>query len=271
MAGRQDYAERKQAKIDRLTEAACKAEQESEVAYKRGKAIAANIPFGQPILVGHHSEKHARADAQRIENAYLKTYESAEKAEYFAKRAAAVENNTAISSDDPDSIEKLQEKIDRLTAKKEFCKAVNAYYRKHKTCKGFVGAQGVLTDELAAKLDAYAADGYQPVAGYELTSLNQRIRAAQERIARLKVAETMPDETIEFDGGEIESSSELNRVIIRFYDRQSEEVTAQLKRNGFKWSPTSKGWQRLRTPWALRLAKELNGATAPKKSTDDCK
>lgn len=257
MAGRQDFEERKQARIDRLTEAAYRAEQESEAAYKRGKAISANIPFGQPILVGHHSEKSARADAQKIENAYRKTFESAEKAEYFAKRAAAVENSSAISSDDPNSIEKLQEKIDKLTAQKEFYKAVNAYYRKHKTCKGFVGAQGALTDEQAAKLDANTADGYQPVAGYELTSLNQRIKAAQERIDRLKIAEEMPDETIVFDGGEIDSNSEINRVIIRFDERQSEEVTAQLKRNGFKWSPTSKGWQRLRTPWALRLAKQL--------------
>lgn len=258
MAGRQDYEERKQARIDRLTEAACRAEQESEAAYNRGKSISANIPFGQPILVGHHSEKRARADAQKIENAYRKTYESAEKAEYLAKRAAAVENSTAVSSDDPNSIEKLQEKIVKLTAQKEFYKAINAYYRKHKTCKGFIGAQGVLTDEQAEKLDANAVDGYgQPVAGYHLTSLNQRIKSAKERIEQLKTSEEMLDETIAFDGGEIESSSELNRVIIRFDERQSEEVTAQLKRNGFKWSPTTKGWQRLRTPWALQLAKQL--------------
>ena len=31
-------------------------------------SIADNIPFGQPILVGHDSECRARKDAQRIED-----------------------------------------------------------------------------------------------------------------------------------------------------------------------------------------------------------
>ena len=45
---------------------------DAESARKRVAAIADNIPFGQPILVGHHSEKHARKDAERIENGMRK-------------------------------------------------------------------------------------------------------------------------------------------------------------------------------------------------------
>jgi hypothetical protein len=37
--------------------------------------IADNIPFGQPILVGHHSERHARKDAERIENTVVSLLE----------------------------------------------------------------------------------------------------------------------------------------------------------------------------------------------------
>ena len=52
------------------------------------KAIADGIPFGQPILVGHHSERHARRDAQRIENGMRKTVKMWETSEYWTRRAA---------------------------------------------------------------------------------------------------------------------------------------------------------------------------------------
>lgn len=32
------------------------------------ETITENTPFGQPILIGHHSEKRARRDAQRIQD-----------------------------------------------------------------------------------------------------------------------------------------------------------------------------------------------------------
>ncbi|WP_201759000.1 DUF3560 domain-containing protein [Acidisarcina polymorpha] len=50
--------------------------------------IADNIPFGQPILVGHHSERHARKDAERIENGMRKTVQMWQTARYWEQRAA---------------------------------------------------------------------------------------------------------------------------------------------------------------------------------------
>ena len=41
---------------------------DAERAREAVSAIADNIPLGQPILVGHHSERHARKDAEKIEN-----------------------------------------------------------------------------------------------------------------------------------------------------------------------------------------------------------
>ncbi|WP_415563994.1 DUF3560 domain-containing protein, partial [Escherichia coli] len=41
---------------------------ESAQALDEVERLAAMIPPGQPILVGHHSERRARRDAQRIEN-----------------------------------------------------------------------------------------------------------------------------------------------------------------------------------------------------------
>lgn len=52
------------------------------------EAIAANIPIGQPILVGHHSERRARKDAERIENGMRRAVKMWETAEYWQSRAA---------------------------------------------------------------------------------------------------------------------------------------------------------------------------------------
>ena len=50
--------------------------------------IADNIPFGQPILVGHHSERHARKRYERIENGMRKTVQMWQTARYWEQRAA---------------------------------------------------------------------------------------------------------------------------------------------------------------------------------------
>jgi Domain of unknown function (DUF3560) len=42
------------------------------------------IPLGQPILVGHHSEKRHRKDLNRIDRHFAEAKEHHDKAEYFA-------------------------------------------------------------------------------------------------------------------------------------------------------------------------------------------
>jgi methylase of polypeptide subunit release factors len=49
--------------------------------------IADGIPFGQPILVGHHSERHARKDAERIQRGMERAIKAFETSEYWERRA----------------------------------------------------------------------------------------------------------------------------------------------------------------------------------------
>lgn len=53
------------------------------------KQLADGIPFGQPILIGHHSEKRARRDAEKIENGMRRAVRLWETSEYWKQRAAA--------------------------------------------------------------------------------------------------------------------------------------------------------------------------------------
>lgn len=63
--------------------------QDAEAAHKTVEGITEHIPMGQPILVGHHSERHARRDAERIQSGMRKCVDAWEQSEYWTRRAQA--------------------------------------------------------------------------------------------------------------------------------------------------------------------------------------
>lgn len=60
---------------------------DAEQAKNAADNIAGNIPSGQPVLIGHHSEKKARKDAQKIENNLKFAVKMWETSEYWTDRA----------------------------------------------------------------------------------------------------------------------------------------------------------------------------------------
>jgi protein-L-isoaspartate O-methyltransferase len=80
--------DRAEERADRFETYRGKRAADAESARQGVAAIADNIPFGQPILVGHHSERHARRDAERIENGMRKAVKMWETAKYWTSRAA---------------------------------------------------------------------------------------------------------------------------------------------------------------------------------------
>lgn len=60
---------------------------DAERAHAAVAAITGNIPLGQPVLCGHHSEKRARKDAERIENGMRKAVRMWETSQYWERRA----------------------------------------------------------------------------------------------------------------------------------------------------------------------------------------
>ncbi|MCA1605343.1 MAG: DUF3560 domain-containing protein, partial [Acidobacteria bacterium] len=61
-----DRAERMDARAERLSDRAARRLAQADAHQDAANRIAEHIPFGQPILVGHHSERRARADQERI-------------------------------------------------------------------------------------------------------------------------------------------------------------------------------------------------------------
>ncbi len=83
--GEVDYAAER---AERLEERAEKAGSRAAAAFGRAHTIADGIPFGQPILVGHGSERRARRDQDKIHSAMSKGCAEQGKAERLAQAAS---------------------------------------------------------------------------------------------------------------------------------------------------------------------------------------
>jgi hypothetical protein len=107
------YRERRARRAERLRGWADKREARSDTALGRAHQIMDAIPFGQPILVGHHSEGRARADVRRIDSGLRSGFEHADTARDFRSRADNIERAAAraIYSDDVDAVERLEQRI----------------------------------------------------------------------------------------------------------------------------------------------------------------
>lgn len=79
--------ERQEQRAERFEEYSERREREAHAAKDAVDAIADGIPLGQPILVGHHSERHARRDAERIESGMRKAVNLWETSRYWEDRA----------------------------------------------------------------------------------------------------------------------------------------------------------------------------------------
>jgi hypothetical protein len=72
----------------------------------------------------------------------------------------------------------------------------------------------------------------------------------KERIADLeKTVEKGPvGEKVDFEGGYVFRNRPYNRLQLIFDDKPSDEIRTVLKKNGYRWSPRFKAWQRQLTP-----------------------
>jgi len=80
--------ERAEDRAERFAEYAGNAASRSQAAYDGVRRIAHGIPLGQPILIGHHSERRARRDIARMDAGMRKSIDEDKKADYYANRAA---------------------------------------------------------------------------------------------------------------------------------------------------------------------------------------
>lgn len=255
-----DFNERRENRIARCEDLAIKNEKESTARFGAAKSIGDHIPFGQPILVGHHSEGRHRRDIAKIDNNMRKSVEASGKADYYADKAKHIENDTTIYSDDPEAIVKLKEKIAALEKAQTTMKACNKIVKSKKLDHSEkieelvkLGLKEPNAEELM-KPDYCGRIGF---ASYSLTNNNANINRNKKRLKQLVKLES--DETSEWEakGVRIVDSVEDNRLQMFFPGKPSDEIRKALKGKGFRWSPRNGCWMSYRSEWANRKAREI--------------
>ena len=132
------YRERRERRAERREEWADKRQKKSTDAFEHGDTLSKQIPLGQPILVGHHSEKHHRRHLRRVNTSLRKGVEHAEMAEHHSQAARTIQKqlDNSIYSDDVDATERLQEKLNGLEVQRDRIKKINAWFRKNAKAHG---------------------------------------------------------------------------------------------------------------------------------------
>ena len=202
--------ERMERRAERRKDWADSRKAKAEQSFGSAQSIASCIPLGQPILVGHHSEKRHRRDLERIDSAMRRGIESEKMASEHLSKAAGIESalDRSIFSDDENAVEALEKKIVELEAQRDRNTETNkAIRRKLKTG--------------------------QIVPAYVNSNLGGRIRQAKQRILAIKNAEVGKAKA-EAAGGVLVSGSG-DYCTVSFSEYPGREKVDAMKAAGFHW------------------------------------
>lgn len=238
------YEQRQEARRERFEELAEKARRESAAAYDQSNRMASVIPFGQPILIGHHSEGRDRRYRERIARKMDQSCELQRKANYYEQKAASV-GNGGISSDDPAAVEKLRGELARLEQSHALMLAINAAHKQYQRDPASLEASNLPEDtkaQIRLYKPAYSWEPH-PVPPYRLTNNSANIRRIKQRIEQLQQRPTESSEH-QAEGFTIREDTTENRVMVIFPGKPAENVRTILKGAGFKWSPSRGAWVR---------------------------
>ena len=259
-----DYEAKQKARRERYEARAAKARIEAKNRFNSPNIAAVRDMGGEPIKIGHHSERSHRAIYRRADNDMRKGCEALDKAKHYDHKAEGV-GLGGISSDDPDALPQLKDKLAALEAEQRQRKAVNAAWRKH----GKPAPE--ITDDTTAQwvaitaaanvhyFGAYFAEilrgmvqqwawnprkPWPPFQTYELTNKTANIRSVKKRIASLEASQGAEHKETTGNGYRVAEDPDDNRIRIYFDDRPSREVCKLLRTFGWRWSRANMAWQR---------------------------
>jgi hypothetical protein len=86
--------------------------------------ILSYIVPGQPILIGHHSERRHRRDLETVDRKMGASVALDKKAQYLSARADVV-GSAGIASDNPEALDLLRDKLAKREARQQAMKDAN--------------------------------------------------------------------------------------------------------------------------------------------------
>lgn len=168
-----------------------------------------------------------------------------------------------IYASDSNALERLEAKLTRAEALQVRMRATNATIRR------------MAKDGQPAQIAALLQMGYglgsatrllQPdfcgrigFADYELTNNGANIRRMKARVEQITRLQATPAQELEGENARFEDAPQDNRVRLWFAGKPSEDIRTDLKRNGFRWTPSLGCWQAFRNFNAMHTAKRIAG------------
>ena len=255
--------ERLENKLAKRQEWAEKAEQRSCKEWEKSAKAGEGIPLGQPILVGHHSEKRHRAAIARAQAAGTRAVAESNLAKHHQKKAAGLSDylENTIFDDDPDAIEKVEQRITRLEKEHEFMLAVNKICRNGKFNEtekiSSIVALGA-SEESARKI--LAPEYSWQSAGFEswaLSNNSANIRRYKERLATLTARRERQAAAENSENGVLIQDRAYGSVSVTFAEKPEYSVISALKSAGFRWCKGS--WYGRKEDLPAEVGKLMNG------------
>lgn len=196
--------ERRMARADRLDDWSTTHDAKAAGAERTFRQIADMIPVGQPVLVGHHSERRHRRDIGRQDAALGAMVTERRTAESQRSRAANIRAATdaSIFDDDDNAVEALQARIDGLEAQRTAIVEFNKAARK---AKGDTALIAAALAQLPADLQRSYLSAVQHAAysirngafpAYHLSNLSGSISKQRKRLEQLQRQATLEPGTV---------------------------------------------------------------------------
>ena len=227
--------ERMEQRADNREAWAASATRKAEERSKASARYVEGIPFGQPILVGHHSEKRHRRALENSWNAMGKAVELSDKAKRHEQVADTLRDRleTVIFSDDENAIAELETRIAEREAERDRIKAFNA------SCRKGSPDLSLLTDDWRMRYERLYKQG--PLPAYALSNLSGRIKADRDRIKSIQYRNAKSEKAEAAGGMLITRSSDGEYCNVTFAEKPERSVINALKEARFYWSGGSWG------------------------------
>ncbi|MBS0592032.1 MAG: DUF3560 domain-containing protein [Proteobacteria bacterium] len=182
------YRERRERRAERRRSWAEDRTRKAGAAAEAARAATAGIPFGQPILAGHHSQRRHERALERADDKTRKAVEHSRMADHHEQAASTIESqlDASIYDDDPDAIDRLRERIEVREAKRERIKQFNRNRRKGSRDLAPLNEQEQKELADTARVAPYQLGPKGEAPRYWLSNLGANINRDRKRLARLE-------------------------------------------------------------------------------------
>lgn len=234
--------EKLERKAERRDEWAESRREAASAAFSSARETASNIPLGQPVLVGHHSESKMRNLYNGIARKMDAGCESAKIADLHTSKAAGIREqlDRSIFSDDPDAVDALQARIAELEAKQEKMKAANKICRNTKTTEAekaealrelFHGISDYCIRDMLHPEYSYEKPGFP---SYALANNSGNIARLKKRVKEVERRNLLADKAAEAADG-VAVTGDAEYVSVTFAKKPEYGIIRDMKDAGFRW------------------------------------